>query len=226
MTRAFKFSPNEYYHLYNRGTEKREVFLDGADYRRFISLLYACNASKVIHLSDRQGSTLTEILGVERGVPLVDIGVYCLMPNHFHLLVRERREGGISLFVQKLSTAYTMYFNKRYKRSGSLFQGRFKATHVNSDEYLKYLFAYIHLNPVKLIQKDWKERGVRNRAKVEVFLCGYRHSSYRDYVGETTQEGAILTRSAFPDYFSTKKVFKNFIDDWLNYRSAYVKVQP
>ncbi len=82
-----------------------------------------------------------EFLSLPRGNQLVSIGAYCLMSNHLHLLLREEEESGISLFMQKVSTAYTMYFNRKYKRTGSLFAGRFKAQHAGNDNYLKYLLG-------------------------------------------------------------------------------------
>ena len=150
------FAIGEFYHIYNRGTDKRLIFKDNIDRNRFISLLYLCNSQSAIHRSNFNTSSLNELLNIPREEPLVDIGAYCIMSNHFHLLVHERIENGISLFMQKLSTAYTMYFNKRYERSGALFQGRFKAKHLDSDNYLKYIFAYIHLNPVEIIDNGWK----------------------------------------------------------------------
>ena len=122
MSRAFAFTIKEYYHCYSRGTEKRKIFLNKKDYERFISLLFVCNSTKTIHLSDFSKKTFGEIFNIERGDSLVEIGAYCLMPNHFHLLLREKKQGGISLFMQKIITAYTMYFNKKYERTGSLFK--------------------------------------------------------------------------------------------------------
>ncbi|MBI2482059.1 MAG: transposase [Candidatus Vogelbacteria bacterium] len=123
MARKLEFSPDEYYHLYTRGTNRREIFLDDNDHLRFILLLYTTNAKKVIHLSDhwRQEQTdLKKVFNLDRGSTLVDIGAYCLMPNHFHLLVKEKSEQGISIFVQKLMTGYSMYFNKKYQQTGSI----------------------------------------------------------------------------------------------------------
>jgi len=151
MSRILPFSTGEYYHIYNRGTEKRDIFLDKADYLRFIVLLYISNNIEAVHISNlrEQGKFLRDIINLERKETLVDIGTYCLMPNHFHLLIKEKRAGGISEFMKKISTGYSMYFNKRYERTGRLFEGTFKSVHADSDEYLKYLFAYIHLNPIK-----------------------------------------------------------------------------
>ena len=141
------------------------------------------------------------------------------MPNHFHLLVRELEDGGISKFMQKITTGYTMYFNKRSDRNGALFQGRFKATHVADDRYLRYLISYIHLNPVKLIEPKWKETGIANQVHAERYLETYTASSYPDYLGKKRAEGMILTKEALPEYFSSGSDFKTFVTEWLTYKS-------
>ena len=146
MSRSFKFSIDEFYHVYNRGTDKRAIFLDDNDRKRFYYLLFLCNGNKPFEISEL---ILKQVFQFERGETLVDIGAVCLMDNHFHLLLHEKKENGISEFMHKVSTAYTNYFNRKYKRAGSLFEGRFKARCIDDDRYLNYLFAYIHLNPVK-----------------------------------------------------------------------------
>lgn len=152
----------------------------------------------------------------DRGEALVDVGAFCLMPNHFHLLVREGEEGNISLFMKKLSTAYVMYFNKKYDRTGSLFEGRFKSEHASDDRYLKYLFAYIHLNPVKLIDSKWKTDGIRNRATAYKFIHNYEYSSYPSLVGDGGKWGKIINYRSFPNYFSHPTKYKREIFDWLS----------
>jgi putative transposase len=218
MTRPITFSVGEFYHIYNRGTEKRKVFLSKYDYERFITLLYLCNSINPVRIDMRRRS-LDQVLDANRGEDLVDIGCYCLMPNHFHILLHEKTENGISRFMQKLTTAYTMYFNKKYDRSGNLFQGVFKAEHANKDEYLKYLFAYIHLNPIKLVEPRWKEIGIKNRTKARSFLKNYSYSSYPEHIGMDRKEKIILNLWAFPNYFETISNFQEMIDSWLNFES-------
>ncbi|MEK7572385.1 MAG: transposase [Patescibacteria group bacterium] len=223
MSRNIEFSIGEFYHIYNRGTDKRIIFNETSDYYRFLILLYLCNSNLKVDLGDylRQGQTLSELLNLERNETLVEIGAYCLMPNHFHILINEKSEGGISLFMQKLMTAYTMYFNKKYNRNGTLFQGRFKGSHVQKDNYLKYLFAYIGLNPVKLIEKNWKEEGIKNLIRVKIFLFNYKFSSFLDHCGFNRKEKSILDMENFPQYFKYRKEFKDFISDWLNFRKEF-----
>ena len=216
MDRKFQFSIGEFYHLYNRGSNKMPIFPEVFDKKRFIKLLFVCNSHKPVILKSIQGLSLDEI---DRGETLVDIGAYCLMPNHFHLLIKEKAENGISEFVKKVATGYSMYFNKKYERTGSLFEGAFKATHADSDEYLKYLFAYIHLNPIKLIDPEWKESGIKDKDKTNSFLREYVFSSYVDYVKTERMESAILNKKVFPEYFSTAKDFNNMISDWLSFKA-------
>ena len=113
-----------------------------------------------------------------------------------------------------------MYYNQKYKRSGSLFEGKFKSQHANNDRYLKYLFSYIHLNPIKLIDKNWKEKGIKNAQKAFEFLNNYTYSSYSDYVNESNRpECIILNKKAFPAYFPNSKIFRKEIVEWFNYNT-------
>lgn len=219
MLRKFNFSTGEYYHIYNRGTDKRLIFLAQHDYKRFEALLYACNSSNPVNigLHFKQGRSFIELFEIERGETLVDIVAYCLMPNHFHLVVREKSEGGVAKFVSKLLTGYSMYFNKKNKRTGALFESRFKAKHADTDEYLKYLFAYIHLNPIKLIEPEWKESGIQDRVAAQEYLKSYEYSSYVDYQGSPRLQSKITNREAGPQYFDTTKDFDDFVNDWLSF---------
>lgn len=233
MSRNISIASGEFYHLYNRGTEKREIFSSEADFERFLALLYLCNTTEPVHIDDLQKSqgrtSLESLFRIEHEKDLVDICAYCLMPNHFHLLVYEKEEQGISRFMQKLMTGYTMYFNKLYGRSGALFQGTFKATHADEDRYLKYLISYIHLNPVKLIDPQWKKNGILDRRSAEKYLHQYRYSSYLDYLnkfprGLTSRkriESKILNKEPLPDYFDGVRDFKTDIADWLEYRKNH-----
>ncbi len=216
MNRLVPFVPQEYYHIYNRGTNKMEIFLDKSDYQRFLKLLYTTNSKETLKYSDIEtspGRTWT----IERGNTLTDIGAYCLMPNHFHLLVKGSEDGNISLFLQRLLTAYSMYFNKKYNRTGSLFQGKSKSKHINNNEYLKYIFSYIHLNPVKLIQNDWKENSIRDTKSALEYLDTYTQSSYLDFTEEKRKESLILNTSVFPEYFPNSATFKKEILEWITY---------
>lgn len=219
--RKVNFVEGEYYHIYNRGNSKKEIFHDKYDYFHFIKLMFICNNINNIRIFNENRYGL-EIFDRELK-SIISLGAYCLMPNHFHFLITEKIEGGISKFMQKLSTAYVMYYNKKYGHTGSLFEGKFKSQHGNTDRYLKYLFSYIHLNPIKLIQKDWKEKGIRNKKEAFNFLENYEYSSYQDYIKKERIQNKVLNIKDFPDYFNTKERFKNEIMEWLFLQS---KVLP
>jgi putative transposase len=144
--RKTSFAVGEYYHLYNRGVDKRIIFEDEHDIQRFLKSMLEFNTVDPI-------GSLYEHSFVKLGgetpksqTSLVDIIAYCLNPNHFHLILREVSEGGISEFMKRLSGGYTGYFNQKHKRSGALFQGVFKSVHVAANGYLVHLSAYVNLN--------------------------------------------------------------------------------
>ncbi len=211
--RRFAFSLGEFYHVYSRGVDKRAVFLDENDNKRFVKLLFLCNGSRPVVFRDYKDISLADL---DMGEKLVSIGAYCLMGNHFHLLLKEVTEGGIVKFMSKLLTAYSSYFNKKYQRTGALFESEFKATHANTDEYLKYLFAYIHLNPLKILDPEWKSKKIDTKS-AKNFLEKYLHSSFGDYVGKERDEANILIKSEFPEYFTGVNSFEEYLYDWLNF---------
>lgn len=216
--RKVNFAKGEYYHIYNRGNSKQKIFRDKEDYLRFIALLYIANTSDKFNIYDLKKYVNSDIYEKEKSDSLVGIGSYCLMPNHFHILITEKVEGGISNFMQKLSTAYVMYYNKKYERSGSLFESKFKSKHIDKDNYFKYLFSYVHLNPIKLIQKDWKEKGIKNKTESIEYLNKYEYSSYLDFIEEERSQNKILDLKEFPTYFPDKKSFIKDIFEWLSYK--------
>ena len=143
----------------------------------------------------------------------MSIGAYVLMPNHFHILIKEKYEGGITKFMRKLLTSYSMYFNKKYNRTGKLWQGVFQSTHLNTDNYLKYIYSYIHLNPAKLIDKNWRDNLRRNTGKLFDYCFNYEYSSIFEY---KNNKDHILNKVAFPLYFQNILEHKTEMIDWLS----------
>src|SRR3989344_140176 len=138
------FAIGEFYHVYNRGVDKRAIFLDDNDRKRFLQSMVVFNTQEAVgsiyeHVNDVK-------LGRQKDVkPLVDLVCYCLNPNHYHFILRENIEFGISEFMRRIG-GYTKYFNIKHHRSGTLFQGRYKSIHISSNEYLLHLSAYVNLN--------------------------------------------------------------------------------
>lgn len=147
-SRKIQFITDEYYHVYNRGVDKRMIFSDAGDYSRFLTAMSDFNSSML--REERLFRSRTPKLEFDSAPlfanELVEIVCYCLNPNHFHLIIKQKQDGGIVSFMQKIGTGYTNYFNIKQKRSGALFQGKFKAIHIDSNAYLLYLSAYVNLN--------------------------------------------------------------------------------
>lgn len=229
VQRDIQFVPGEFYHIYNRGNSKQDIFLDDQDRDRFVKLLYLSNSYKNINFRDDIVTQKIDVWDFDRGNPVISIGAWVLMSNHIHLLITiphsnspvpgtgEEKESSISFFMRKLLGSYTKYFNKKHGRAGGLFESKFKATHVDSDEYLKYIFSYIHLNPVKMIDSEWKEKGIRDIEKAKGFLRGYQWGSYLDFLGAERRGKVILNTADFPEYFTSPVVFEEEIFDWLNF---------
>jgi len=203
MYRKTPFVGKEYYHIYSRGVEKRKIFMSTNDYNRFMALLYIMNQNAPFRmdniLRDKRNG-LTNIFKEQREKTLVSILGYCLMPNHFHLILYEHTEGGISKFMGKLLTAYSMYFNTKYERSGPLLTRPFRSEHLNNEPQFMYIFSYVHLNPLSIIEKNWKENGVKNKKEAAEFLKNYKFSSYQDFLGINRPESVILDFSLIPEY--------------------------
>lgn len=188
--RNLKFENGQIYHILNRGIEKRNTFTDNKDYFRFIHDLYEFNdeeaAINFYYKAPFLKSYETKSHKIEwrQRKLLVEVLIFCLMPNHFHLLLRQLKEAGISRFMHKLGVGYTMYFNQRYKRSGSLFQGTYKAIKVTNESHFIHLPYYLHLNPLDLVMPNWREKEIKDYKKAVKFLENYRWSSFPDYIAK------------------------------------------
>lgn len=144
--RKIEFANNEYYHVFNRGVDKRIIFNSKDDLYYFFTRLATLNSTDSSpSAKDKRKNKKDEILPPEGG-ELVKIVAYCLLPNHFHLLLKQHTDKGISKFMQRLGTAYTKLFNEKYQRTGALFQGKFKANHITGDLGLPTLSTYVNLN--------------------------------------------------------------------------------
>ncbi len=205
----------EYYHLYNRGVDKRKIFTSHAEYIRFLAYLHLLNDSTSVSPSNFfRTHKSEEAFTAKQANPLVAIGAFCLMPNHFHLYITPLVEGGISKFMQRLELAYTKYFNKKHGRAGSLFGTTFQSQHITNENQAKYLFSYIHLNPAKLKDKNWRTEASKDWRALKKFVENYSYSSYEEYA---SKNNLITKPEYFPNYFQSEKDLTNHIRDWLNY---------
>ena len=180
-----QYVENGYYHIYNRGVEKRRIFEDEQDYAVFLSYLKTYLTPKDINLLQKELSEATDALkraSILRQIKLnnfsgeIKLLAYCLMPNHFHMLIKQSSSDSIDNFINSLNTRYVMYFNRKYKRIGPLFQGVYKAVLIETDEQLSYLSAYIHRNPNKLLR-------ISERDNIDSLLS--QPTSLSDYIGRT-----------------------------------------
>ncbi len=194
-----KLANGEIYHIYNRGVEKRTVFLSECDYLRFIHDLFEFNDTEPVPQSNirlllrRPGEVdskrLNQCLGVrppnikKRRELLVELMTFSLMPNHYHLLVRQLIDGGTSLFMKKIGAGYTNYFNLKYERVGPLFQGVFKMALIKNEDHFLFIPHYIHLNCLDREEPKWREGIIENAGRAMGVLGDYRWSSYLDYIG-------------------------------------------
>ncbi len=206
----------EFYHVYNRGTARQPVFLNKRDYQRFILTLsyyrflnLPVKLSRLLQFPESQrNDLLAELEG--KGKKLVEIISFVLMPNHFHLLLKQTANGGISTFMRLAVNSWTRYFNIKHNRPGSLFQGAFKAIHIESDEQLIHLSRYIHLNPL-----------VTYIVKEKDFLS-YPWSSLPDYIEGKSQ---LVELETVLSHFSSPHAYKKFILDQIDYAKELEKIK-
>lgn len=189
-----RFVNGEFYHVYNRGVDKRKIFLDDQDFKRFLQSIKCFNSVKPIgslyafSFHSHQLSRPT--------AKLIEIVAYCLNQNHFHLILRQLHDGGISEFMKRVNGGYAWYFNNRYRRNGALFQGKFKFKHVDNNNYLLHLSAYVNLN-------DRVHRLSRPTAK----------SSWEEYIGKSLH--VLCVSDIVLSQFADKKEYRRFAESSL-----------
>ena len=251
--RKVQFANDHYYHIYNRGVDKRRIFLEDKHYYRFIHDLYEFNDSNPItnlnwrlnykrnyrlpisivkDYRDRESIVFDSDDGFRESISpanvknkrnlLVEIICFILMPTHFHLILKQLVEGGITKFMRKIGIGYVNYFNEKQDRTGTLFESRFKSIPIENDEYLMHLSRYIHLNCIDLIEPKWKEEGVKDWNAANKFLENYKWSSYLDYIGKKNVPSVINT-SFLLDYFGSKEKYRQFTASWLSNDMHYIK---
>ncbi len=218
------------YHVVNRGVEGRRIFQSEKDYLRFVHDLFEFNdeapAPNLNYIfANKKSPQLTQQY-LEVGLPnivrqreprklLVELLAFTLMPNHYHLLVRPRSDGGMAKFMQKLNTGYTNYFNTKYEHRGVLFMGKYKAIVIKDEKHFIHLPYYIHFNPLDLQAPTWRERKLKNAKKAIDFLRSYRWSSHIDYCG-IKNFPSVTQRDFLLNFFGGTSGYRNAMEVWLH----------
>lgn len=201
------FAKDNYYHVFNRGIESKKIFKEEKDYRIFLYYMFVYLSSpNKIQASYPQIPINLQTRNLNRELSLL---AYCLMPNHFHFLFKQLSSDAISKFMKQLINAYTLYFNNKYNRIGSLFQGRFKAVLIGKDEVLLHISRYIHLNPLV--------------AKVTDDIENYQWSSLKDYLSGV--EESLCKKEIILGYFPKLESYKNFTLDQVEYAKSLNKIK-
>jgi len=192
------FTADEVYHIYNRGTGKIDIFLDEEDYFFFLHRLKDALYPDLVKIPIGRGCYKPKLLPPDS----FDLISYCLMINHFHLMIKQIGEVNISELISKVCTSYSKYFNKKYNRVGSLFQDQFKAVCVENNEQLLYLSYYIHQNPLK--------------AELVKSLADYPYSSFPDYAG--LRNGTLCKKDLIMDQFKDSHMY---LKNVMNFDDSY-----
>jgi REP element-mobilizing transposase RayT len=196
MTRI-KPVAGEYYHVFNRGVEKRKIFLDTVDYERFFVYLKEFNCQDPIYSLYRAKQQAVEVKPL-RKKKIVEIISYCLNPNHFHLILKQVSENGISEFMKRLGVGYTGYFNSKNKRSGVLFQGSYKSVRIRNNDHLLYLSAYVNDNHFIHGYSDKKD-------------AIWKYSSLLEYLDKKNRN--LCSKGVLLEQFRNKNNFFDFVKE-------------
>lgn len=221
---------NQFCHVYNRGVEKRDIFLDDEDYFRGVHDLFEFNdanaTSNIKRYLSKQSIVRDPISNNKKPRELlINLMSWVLMPNHYHHFSRPRTRYGLSKFQQKFGIGLTGYFNLKYKRSGVLFQGKHKKVLVTNDAQAGHLVCYIHSNPLDLWKPNWKEKGLTNlelQNALEFLEKKYRWSSHLDYLGIKNFPSLISTEFLY-GFFGGPEGYRKFFTDWLKQYEKNIK---
>lgn len=204
--KGIPFMVGDYYHIFNRGAHKQPVFKDEQDRKRFLLLLLLTNTNQQTDfrtiLKKYKGEFNVDVFKETFGEKIVDILAYTLMTNHFHLVLREREEGGISKFMRKLSTSYSMYFNARHNHDGVVFQGRYRCVHLSNEDCFQQVWAHILLNALDILDTDWRSTKPLNFKHARMLLSSYPFSSYFDYFVKKRPESTVLSLENLPNFLT------------------------
>lgn len=206
--RKIVFANEEYYHVFNRGVDRRITFSNKREFERAKNLLYFYQFSTIPLRFSQFSRSSDEIMSnhmdtMLKSGKIVEVISYCLMPNHFHLLLKQNKDMGISTYISNFVNAYTKYFNTKNDRVGHLFQGVFKAVYVETDEQLLHLTRYIHLNPIVA------------SLVTENTLVNYHWSSYPSYISQASDE--LVEKESIGNILKQIPNYKEFLSEQISY---------
>lgn len=214
------------HHSFNRGTEKRNIFLEDADFARGVHDLYEFNdVNSIVNLGQRFKGSPTPLIGNKPREKLVEVISWCLMSNHYHLFSYPIVENGLSKFHQKFGRGFTNFFNVKYKRNGVLFQGKYKKVRVINDVQVIQLICYIHSNPLNFWKPNWKENGLTDmeiQNALEFLEKEYRWSSHLDYWG-IKNFPSLIDNDFSSRFFRNPEEYREVFTNWLRYYSRDVQ---
>lgn len=199
--RHHNFAEGEFYHIYNRGVDKRVIFPAVKDYERFLYTMFVASRDHYLSHPARQNgqhATLAKLQDLIEHEPLVRVVCFCLMPNHFHFIIENLGENNMTQFMKRLGNSYTKYFNIKYERRGYLFGGVFQSIRIDSNEYLLYLSRYIHRNPLEISGGN-------------TALLTYRWSSLQDYITNNRWR-SLLEHSIVLNQFDSPKEYQEYVN--------------
>lgn len=202
----------EFFHVINRGIDNRLIALDDKDRLRFVHSLFELNDVMLVDPNHR----LRDFDPMRKRETLVAIHAWCLMPNHYHLLLSESVEDGISRFMKKMNMGYAKYFNQRHQRMGALWQGKAKMIKIKRDENFHLVPKFIHLNPLDMSAPNWRRGKVSDPKSVVDKLRAYRWSSHLDYAGESNFPSIVrmgIVRDSVGDRYAYEKGLRDVLSD-------------
>lgn len=235
--RKEQFENGGIYHIILRGLDDNLIFKDINDYYRGIFSIYEFNNANPIEIRKRRAerkrekkkqaksSGVPDSASLDKRDKLVEVLVFCFMPNHIHLLIKQIKDGGIVKLMNKIGSGYAGYFNRKHQRKGYVFQNRFRSIQIKDDNQLRTIFNYIHANPISLIEPGWKESGIKNTKSVKEFLEGYKWSSYKDYIGKENFS-SVTSRDFLSEFLGRTEGCMLSINDWVEYKKALVNNKP
>ena len=203
-------------HILNRGVDKRKIFIDDKDRLRFVHNLYEFNNQDNVNNNFHAFSKYNDI-GCRYDKPrklLVEIYTFCLMDNHYHLMLSPKIEDGVPRFMKKLNMGYAKYFNERYQRNGALFQGKYKSILINNHSHFVHLPYYIHLNPLDYYLPEWREKRLKSLSQAIKFLENYRWSSHLNYL-DKNNFSSVINKNFLSEIFGSNKKYQETIRQFL-----------